>query len=194
MNVYRLLFSLRPQRVAAAALLALVVLGPPQARATTLVRMNLRELVQQSTYIARVRCVKTTSVADSNMVWTVTTFEVTELWKGSPPPRFTVRLPGGDAAGLRVSVAGAPRFLVGEDVVLFLIDDRERQLNILSWAQGTFRIRKDPRSAVELAIQDTAGLQVLDRRSGTRTEGERRQLSLSALRATVARALEGTAP
>ena len=128
------------------------------------------------------------------MVWTVTTFEVTESWKGSPPPHFTVRLPGGDAAGLRVQVAGAPRFSVGEDVVLFLFDDRAHQLNILSWAQGTFRIRKDPRTAVELAIQDTAGLQVLDLRSGTRAEGERRQLSLPVLRATVARVLEGTAP
>ena len=194
MNVYRLLFSLRPQRVTAPALLALAVLCLPHARATTLARMNLRELVQQSTYIARVRCVKTASVADPNMVWTVTTFEVTESWKGNPPLNFTVRLPGGDAAGLRVLVAGAPRFSVGEDVVLFLFDDRAHRLNILSWAQGTFRIRKDPRTAVELAIQDTAGLQVLDLRSGTRAEGERRQLSLPVLRATVARVLEGTAP
>jgi len=176
-------------RCAAAAILALGALCLPHARATTLARMNVRELAQQSTYIARVRCVNVVSTADTNLVWTISTFEVAKVWKGSPPPRFTVRLPGGVAAGLRVRVEGAPQFSLGEDVVLFLTEDRGRQMNIVSWAQGTFRIRKNPRTGVELAVQDTAGLHLFDARSGARTEGEQRQLSLASLRATVSRAL-----
>jgi hypothetical protein len=194
MKARRMHFSSGPQRAAAAALLALVALSLPQAWATTLAHMNLRELSRQSTYIARVRCVKAVSVADEHMVWTVTTFEVSESWKGNPPPLFTVHLPGGEAPGLRLRVEGAPRFSPGEDAVLFLAEDRAHRFTILSWAQGTFRIRKDSRTAVELAVQDTAGLQVLDPLSGARTGGERRQLPVAALRSAVARALSESAP
>jgi len=189
----QLLSPSAPRRAAAAAILTLAALCLPQALATTLARMSVRELAQQSTYIARVRCVTAVTMADMNLVWTVSTFEVAEAWKGTPPPRFTVRLPGGVAAGLRVRVEGAPRFSAGEDLVLFLAEGRGRQMNIVSWAQGTFRIRKNLRTAVELAVQDTAGLQLLDARSGARTEGERRQLSLASLRASVAHALQEAA-
>jgi hypothetical protein len=192
MNLYRLLVSGDARR-AAAALLSLAALCWPQARATTFARMSVRELAQRSTFIARARCVNVASVADRKQVWTLSIFEVAESWKGNLPPRLTLRLPGGDAAGLRVTVEGVPRFTVGEDVVLFLTEERGRQMNILSWAQGTFRIRKDPRTAVELAVQDTAGIQVFDVHSGAGTMGGSRQLPLAALRARVARALEGAA-
>jgi len=183
----------RAQRLISAALFATLSLCMPMARATTLARMDVRALAQHSAYVARVRCVQVATVTDANLVWTLSTFELTEPWKGNPPPRFAVRMPGGQAAGLRVTVEGAPRFAAGEDVVLFLTEDRAHHMNIVSWAQGTFRIRKNPRTAVERAVQDTAGLHLLDPHSGARAEGERRQLSLAALRASVARALEETA-
>ena len=190
MSTHRMLFSPAARR-AARTLLALAALGLPWAQATTIARMSVSELTRQSSYIARVRCVSATSMADLNLVWTLNTFEVTEAWKGNPPSRFTVRLPGGDAAGIRVRVEGAPRFAVGEEAVLFLSDDRGRQMNILSWMQGTFRVRKDSRTGIEQAIQDTSGLQVLDARSGVRADGGRNRITLAALRAAVTRALQG---
>lgn len=179
----------KPLGVSLAAFFALAALSLPGARATTLARMDLRELARQSTHIARVRCASATGLADANLVWTITTFELTEAWKGELPPRFTVRLPGGEAAGQRVTVEGAPRFRVGEDVVLFLTAARGRQMNIVSWAQGTFRIRRNTRIGMAEAVQDTAGLQILDARSGAASKGERRLLSLAELRAQVAQAL-----
>ncbi len=173
----------------AAALLPLLALSTNPSSATTLVRMSVRELARQSTYVARVRCAQVTSQAEGNLVWTLTAFQVLDAWKGSPPPRFTVRLPGGEAAGLRVTVEGAPRFAVGEDVVLFLSADRGRQMNIVSWAQGTFRIRKNPRSGMDEAVQDTTGLQVLDARSAASAEGGSRRIPLATLRASVLDAL-----
>ncbi len=177
----------------AAALLALPALSLQPLSATALARMSVRELARQSTYVARVRCAQVTSQVEGNLVWTLTAFQVLDAWKGSPPPRFTVRLPGGEAAGLRVTVEGAPRFTVGEDVVLFLNADRGRQMNIVSWAQGTFRIQKNPRSGIVEAVQDTAGLQVLDTRSGASTLGGRRRIPLELLRASVREALQETA-
>ena len=174
---------------AVAALFLLLRPGLPGAQCTTFARMDLREMAARAAYVARVRCVATTNWADASLVWTLTTFEVAEAWKGDPPARFTVRLPGGEAAGLRATVEGAPRFTVGEEDVLFLEPGRERQMNIVSWAQGTFRVHRNAHTGVEEAIQDTAGVQVLDPGSGKSWEGARRATSLAHLRATVARAL-----
>jgi hypothetical protein len=155
--------------------------------------MDLRELAQRSTWVARAQCVEAASLEEAGQVSTATSFEVTEAWKGNPPARFTVRLPGGEAAGRRVSVEGAPRFAPGEDVVLFLDAGKGRTISILSWAQGTFRVRRNPRTGVQEAVQDTAGLPLLDARSGAWGSGSRRQLALAALRAAVARAVQEVA-
>jgi len=180
-------------RLALAALFTLLWPGLPGTQSTTLARMDLRELALRAAYVARVRCVNASSAADAGRVWTETTFEVTEAWKGDPPAKFTVRLPGGEIAGRRVMVEGAPRFAVGEQAVLFLGVGRGRQINIVSWAQGTFRIRRNPRTGAEEAAQDTAGLLVLDPRSGQWSQGERRRLPLAQLRARVARAIAESA-
>ncbi|HMD33203.1 MAG TPA: hypothetical protein VKG84_14905 [Candidatus Acidoferrales bacterium] len=169
----------------AAAGLALLWPGGAPAQSTTLARMDLRELATRATYVARVRCVAATSWADASLVWTLSTFDVIESWKGDPPPRFTVRLPGGEAAGQRVTVEGAPRFAAGEEALLFLEPQRGRQMNIVSWAQGTFRIRRNPRTGAEEATQDTAGLQLIGPSAAKSSSGERRSLPLTKLRALV---------
>ena len=179
-----------PHRWAAAAVLALAGFGLHGAQATTLARMDVRELAQRASYVARARCAEAASLAEAGQIWTVTTFEVTEAWKGNPPARFIVRLPGGEAAGRRVTVEGVPRFAAGEDVVLFLYAGRGRPMSIISWAQGTFRIRPNPRTGADEAVQDTAGIPLLDARSGAWWPGGRRQLPLAELRAAVARAAQ----
>jgi len=176
-----------PRRLALVALFALLWPGLPRIQSTSLARMDLRELALRAVYVARVRCVNAMSSGDTGHVWTETTFEVTEAWKGDPPAEFTVRLPGGEAAGRRVMVEGAPRFAVGEQAVLFLGIGKGRQMNILSWVQGTFRIRRNPRTGAEEATQDTAGLLELDPRTGQWSQGEQRRLPLAQLRARVAR-------
>jgi hypothetical protein len=175
--------------LAAAVLSAIFWLGLPSAQSTTLARMDLHDLTTRATYVARVRAVSIASQVEAGSVSTFTTFEVLETWKGNPPPKFTLRLPGGEAAGLRVNVEGAPRFARGEEAVLFLETQRSGQMSIVSWAQGTFRIRASPGIGAPEAIQDTAGLQLLNRDSAQLSPGGRRWLPLALLRAQVARAL-----
>jgi hypothetical protein len=163
--------------------------GPPPARSTSLARMDLRELARRSAYVARVQCLSSTNWPDARLAWTLTSFEVTDSWKGHPPEQFTIRLPGGETAGSRVTVEGAPRFVAGEEAVLFLEPGKGRQMNIVSWAQGTFRIRRDPRSGLEEATQDTAGVQLFDARGGQWSSGALHRLPVANLRALVARAL-----
>lgn len=179
-------------RLPAACALLLSLLAPPPStlRATSLARMDLADLVRQSTYVVRARCTGVAGQSFSGQVWTRSTFTVTEAWKGDPPSPFTVRLPGGDAAGLRVTVDGAPRFRPGEDVVLFLFARAAGHFTVVGWAQGTFRIRTDSRTGAAQATQDTAGIQLLDARSGSWSPGFRRQIPLADLRARVSAALQ----
>ena len=186
----------RPQRIcrcpsalAAAALILLLDGAFVPLRATTLARLDLRHLALQSSYIVRARCLATVAQSSSGQVWTLSTFAVTETWKGAPPSPFTVRLPGGDAAGLRVSVDGAPRFAPGEDVVLFLFAGASGHITVVGWVQGTFRIRRNLRTGAADAVQDAAGLALLESRSGAAPSAEPRRLPLASLRARVAAAL-----
>ena len=177
-------------RAAAVVLLGLLSLPGAALRATTLARMELKDLVRQSTYIVRARCLATSFLTSSTQVWTLSTFTVTETWKGNLSSPFVVRLPGGELGGLRVAVEGAPRFTPREDVVLFLIPNASGQMNVVGWLQGTFRIRRNLRTGAPSAVQDTAGLRLFSPRSGNSSFGALRQFSLADLRARVASVLE----
>jgi hypothetical protein len=89
-------------------------------------------------------------------IWTITSFEVIEAWKGSAAPVIRTRLLGGRTRELTSYVAGVPRFRAGEEVVLFLIPLRDGEYSVLSWAQGTFRVHRDPATRMLLVTQDTA--------------------------------------
>ena len=156
--------------------------------------MDVRALALRATSIVRARCIAEGSRTDAGSVSTFTTFETVERWKGAATPQFTIRLPGGEAAGLSVRVEGAPRFSPGEEAVLFLAITRSGDVTILTWAQGTFRIRMNPRAGVEEVSQDTGGLRLLDPRSSGAAAGGRQSLPLSALRQQVARALSERRP
>jgi len=184
----------------ASALTTLFVLAAPcalQAWPTTLARMDLRELTTRATIVARARCVRVASWPAGNLVWTSTSFQLTESWKGDPPARFEVRLPGGEAGGRHVIVEGAPRFTVGEDAVLFLEPLAGGEMTIVSWAQGTFRVHANPRTHAEEATQDTVGMLLIGRSgNATSAAGAARDpakcISLARLRALVAHALAGS--
>jgi len=171
-----------------AALVTLVWQALLPAQATTLARMDVAQLTAHSTAVARVRCISSAVRIDPSGVWTVTTFEVSDVWKGSLPATVSVRLPGGRAGGLVVHVDGAPRFVPGEEAVLFLEPVGNREVTITSWAQGTFRIARSCSSPVEEATQDTAELCVLNSGTGRPGAGGRRRIPVARLRAEVERA------
>ena len=90
------------------------------ARGTTLARLQFLQLVQQSSAIARVRCVDTRTRLDAGEIWTDTVFEVVQFDKGYLPSRIVVRTPGGVYQHLHSHVDGVPEFRQGEEVFLFL--------------------------------------------------------------------------
>jgi hypothetical protein len=144
-----------------AAVLGIPGAGRP-ARGTTLMRMSLAQISRAAQAIVRARCIGSTTRWDAGEIWTFTSFETEERWRGSPPAQISVRLLGGRVGNLTSAVSGVPRFSRGEDVVLFLEATPRGDYSIVSWEQGTFRIRHNARTGEELAVQDTADFPVFD--------------------------------
>jgi hypothetical protein len=169
--------------------LILLPLCSPGARATTLARLNLDQLAAGSAAVARVRCTATESRWENGAIWTVTTLQVVETLKGALPSEVTVRLPGGRVGHLTSAVDGAPKFSPGNEAVVFLQASRFGGFTVAGWAEGTFRISRDPRSGSESVTQDSSHFAVFDSSTRSfRTEGIRR-MPLDEFRARVAAAV-----
>jgi hypothetical protein len=143
-------------------LVSVVLIAGAAARATTLARMTLRDMAHVAELVVRARCVESLVRWDAGEIWTFTTFEIEEAWKGSPPRQIVVRLLGGTTAELTSSVDGVPRFRAGEEVVLFLSATGRGDYSVVSWMQGTFRVARDRETGRASATQDTAAFATFD--------------------------------
>ncbi|HWF37911.1 MAG TPA: hypothetical protein VG322_05295 [Candidatus Acidoferrales bacterium] len=133
--------------------------------ATTLERMSLERMTQLTKTIARVRCVSNATIWDSGEIWTVTTFDVQQNWRGTLPSQIAVRLLGGTLGGITSTVSGVPHFSPGQEAVLFLERTPSGDFSVVSWQQGVFRIRSNNRRGGESVTQDTASFATLDPRT-----------------------------
>ncbi len=161
----------------------------PAARSTTLARLSLDRLAAGSEAVARVRCASAESRWEHGSIWTVTTFDVIENFKGNLRKAIAVRLPGGRVGHLTATVDGAPRFTAGAEAVVFLQPLRAGGFTVAGWVQGTFRISRDARTASETVTQDSSSFAVFDAATRTfRAEGIRR-MPLPEFRARLAAAV-----
>lgn len=173
-------------------------LSAAAVQATTLARMSLDELARAADAVARVTCLAGVSRWEDGQIWTMTHFEVTEPLAGSLPRYVSVRLPGGHIGNLNATVEGVPRFAPGEDAILFLVRTRAGDFSVVSWVQGTFRIRRDPRTGREAVTQDTSVVAVFDPAARKFREDGLRRMPLEVFRqrlaGALARRLDGRQP
>ena len=142
--------------------LLVAICSASAARATTIERMTLEKMSRTAKVIVRARCLGNSTNRDAGEIWTFTDFTVEEVWRGAAPAQITVRLLGGRAGNLTSSVSGVPRFQVGEEVLLFLEPTPRGDFSVVSWEQGTFRVRRDSATGRENATQDTASFATFD--------------------------------
>jgi hypothetical protein len=159
------------------------------ATATTLAHMSVEQMSQTAQVIVRARCLENATVWDAGEIWTLTSFEVEEVWRGPEPTRITVRLLGGRVGNLTSSVSGVPRFRPGEDVVLFLEATQRGDFSVVSWEQGTFRIAREAATGRENVTQDTASFATFDPATRKFDATGIRKLPLETFRARVEAAL-----
>lgn len=168
-----------------AGLAVLAIPGAVMLRSTTLARMDVEELTKTATLVARARCLSIASRWEDGLLWTFTTFVVTETWKGPAPQTLTVRLVGGRVGERRVIVEGVPRFVPGEEVVLFLEPGGKGDWTVTSWAQGTFRVRPATAGETQVLTQDTGGMALFDAATRRFRAGGVRNMPVEELRRRV---------
>ena len=172
----------------------LLIATPCVSQATTLMRMSLAQMARTAQVIVRARCVSNATLWDEGEIWTRTTFDVEESWSGPPGTRqIAVRLLGGSLGNISSRVSGIPRFQPGEDTVLFLEPSRNGDFAIVSWQQGTFRIRQNAAMGAEIVVQDTASVLTYDPGSRRFEAAGIRAMALADFRSRVVAAL-GASP
>lgn len=159
------------------------------ASATTLSRLKLEDLAQESTAVARLRCLGASSQWDRGEIWTETRFEVLQTEKGALPVIVTVRLLGGHVGHLHSHVDEVPLFRTGEEVYLFLWAHEGEPYQVLGWSQGTFRIARNPQSGLEMVTQDSASASIFDPQVRAFRRGGIRNLPVAIFREKLHKAL-----
>ena len=178
--------------IASCVTLLFAICKASPASATTIERMSLEKMSRTARMIVRARCVGNSTRQNAGEIWTFTNFAVEEVWRGTAPSQITVRLLGGRAGNLTSSVSGVPRFRAGEEVLLFLEPTPRGDFSVVSWEQGTFRIRRDPATGRESATQDTASFATFDPATRRFEAAGIRRTPVDALHARVDAALRGT--
>jgi hypothetical protein len=109
--------------------------------------MTLPKMCETAQTIVVGRCRSVESRLEGGSVSTYTTFSVEDIVKGSPSligRSITIRLPGGTAGGLTVSIAGIPRFHPdGEAVLLLTEEDHRGYPSIVGLSQGCFPVGRE---------------------------------------------------
>ena len=159
------------------------------ASATTLSRLKLEDLAQESTAVARMRCLGASSQWDRGEIWTETRFEVLQTEKGALPGIVTVRLLGGQVGHVHSHVDEVPLFRTGEEVYLFLWAPEGEPYQVLGWSQGTFRIARNPQSGLEMVTQDSASASIFDPHARAFRRGGIRNLPVAIFREKLHKAL-----
>jgi hypothetical protein len=175
------------------SLAAVLVSAAVSGSATTLERMSVAKMTVAAQLVVRAQCVANSAAWDGGEIWTFTSFAVEESWKGAPTgaaQELTVRLLGGSVGNLTSTVSGVPRFRPGEEVILFLQNTARGDYSVVSWVQGTFRIRQDARSGAEIVVQDTAAYETYDPMTRRFDAEGIRNLSVAGLRLRVRSALD----
>ncbi len=121
-------------------LAALILAAAGCLSATTLQKLTLEQMAQQSTGVIRGRVSACASILRQQMVYTECRIAVRETWKGSVRPEQTVSIPGGVAGRVRQSFAGAPSLRPGDEYIFFLWTGRSGVTQVIGLSQGLLEI------------------------------------------------------
>jgi hypothetical protein len=117
------------------------------ARASVVVSESLKEMTHGAQRIVRGFVVNTQATRDAHTgnISTYVDLEVAENLKGSAGKTLRIRVSGGEVGNVSQEVAGAPRFEVGQDVLLFLEASRDSELYLVrSLAAGKVDFERQP--------------------------------------------------
>ncbi len=128
--------------VRVALAVAMVVCSVSTTRATVLVPADLGELTHDAHAIARGRVVAVDAqwTAGRRTIETLVTLETERYLKGGLGQTVRFRVPGGTVGRFNNVIVGAPRFEVGQRVIVFLGARGPTVPYVLGLNQGVFRL------------------------------------------------------
>lgn len=139
---------------ACVAVICLLLAAPWPSGALTVLPATFDELVRESHAVVygRVVAVDGRWSADRRTIESIVTLEAIEHFKGTATATTTFRVPGGDAGGRRLVVAGAPAFRPGDAVVVFLRGRAPSMPSPVGLSLGVYRVSSDPRSGTLVVV------------------------------------------
>ena len=120
------------------ALLALTLLTPLAAHATTIVMPTDEQLVAKSPVIVRGTVLSVNATERNGWIWTETQIAVSHALKGQTDSTITVRELGGRIADRITKIFGAPEFTSDERVLLFLEPSNDGTYRVMDLFAGKF--------------------------------------------------------
>lgn len=167
-----------------AGLLSLAIASVAQA--TTMLEQDVAALTKSSAVVVRAKVLASQArwTSDHARIVTDTELEVLEAWKGAPAARVVVMQPGGIVGELGQKVAGAARFTVGEEVVLFL-EPRGDRFTVAGMSQGAFHVERSSDGKTAFARQALDEALLLDPVTRQPIAGPREILTVAQLKARV---------
>jgi hypothetical protein len=137
---------LRPGRAAGWRGAAVVLVLAGAALAATVQRLDFAGLTHLSSHVVTGRVLSGTPqwTPDGAAVVTLHELSVASAWKGEAGATLFVRTPGGRMGDYVMSMPGAPELQPGDTVLLFLERNDAGSFDVVSLAQGSFRIATAP--------------------------------------------------
>lgn len=123
---------------------------PLRIAATTVVPPQFEELVNESDYIVRtvvksIRSEREEANGQSH-IYTFVELEVRETIAGTPPQPLVLRMLGGQIGNVVMEVEGAPKFVVGQEDILFVRGNGRQFTPLTAMMHGRYRIMKEAAS------------------------------------------------
>jgi hypothetical protein len=134
----------------------LLTLLPLSAWATTVIAPNFERMVDSSDYIVRATVKSVASEWRDNpdkpgqrYIGSRIELAVLEVIKGTPPSPLVLDVVGGKVGDTELTIEGMPRFVVGEENVLFVKGNGRRIVPLVGMMYGKFTVRRDKRTGRE---------------------------------------------
>lgn len=140
--------------------LLLFCVTPSLCPASTVVRLSPEEMARRASHVlhGNVVAIDAAFTADGQQILTYVTLEVMESLKGPTSAFCTFAFLGGRVGDAAMVVVGAPRFAVGEEVVVDLVKMApqralpvETDLWLVGLGQGKWSVQRDRRGQTPIA-------------------------------------------
>lgn len=143
-------------------MIAALIAAP--AFATTVMKMDLSELVSKSDAIVQGTVESVDMRWENQSIYTYTSIRVDEGMKGGPRRAILLKHPGGKIGSLHLDIPGMPVFKQGDQVIVFARDRKDGTFDLVGLGQGKYDVVNN------FAITNSAGVRMLDPQTGQFSE------------------------